>query len=123
MKKLVNIQDLNELRESIIEKNKRYHRTITICGGPGCHAIGSEDLRATFEQEIKKRGLEDRIRLIFSGCHGFCEQGPLAVISFVSKSCCAKVVILISFSVLLTIFVVTSVTDSLKTLFRQKLDK
>jgi NADH:ubiquinone oxidoreductase subunit F (NADH-binding)/(2Fe-2S) ferredoxin/Pyruvate/2-oxoacid:ferredoxin oxidoreductase delta subunit len=80
MKKLVNIQDLNELRESIIEKNKRYHRTITICGGPGCHAIGSEDLRANFEQEIKKRGLEDRIRLIFSGCHGFCEQGPLAVI-------------------------------------------
>jgi len=80
MKRLESIKDLDKLRESIIEKNNCYQKTITICGGPGCHAIGSEDLRANFEREIKERGLADKIRLIFSGCHGFCEQGPLAVI-------------------------------------------
>ncbi len=80
MKRLESIKDLDKLKESIIEKNNCYQKTITICGGPGCHAIGSEDLRANFEREIKERGLVDKIRLIFSGCHGFCEQGPLAVI-------------------------------------------
>lgn len=80
MKKLENLQDLDILRKSIIEKNNGFQRTITICGGPGCHAIGSESLRANFEQELKDRGLTDKVRLIFSGCHGFCEQGPLAVI-------------------------------------------
>jgi len=80
MKRLESIGDLDKLRESIIEKNKCYQKTITICGGPGCHAIGSEDLRTSFERELNERGLSDKIRLIFSGCHGFCEQGPLAVI-------------------------------------------
>jgi NADH:ubiquinone oxidoreductase subunit F (NADH-binding)/(2Fe-2S) ferredoxin/NAD-dependent dihydropyrimidine dehydrogenase PreA subunit len=80
MKRLESIGDLDKLRESIIEKNKCYQKTITICGGPGCHAIGSEDLRTNFERELNERGLSDKIRLIFSGCHGFCEQGPLAVI-------------------------------------------
>ena len=37
-------------------------------------------MRTVFQQELEDRGLADKIRLIFSGCHGFCEQGPLAVI-------------------------------------------
>ena len=42
MKRLESTKDLDKLRESIIEKNKCYQKTITICGGPGCHAIGSD---------------------------------------------------------------------------------
>jgi len=33
-----------------------------------------------FQEEIKKQGLEGSVDLRTTGCHGFCERGPLAVI-------------------------------------------
>ncbi len=29
---------------------------------------------------MRNHNLENEVRLIFSGCHGFCEQGPIMVI-------------------------------------------
>ncbi|MEK7398062.1 MAG: NADH-quinone oxidoreductase subunit NuoF [Candidatus Poribacteria bacterium] len=80
MKKLVSIQDLNELRKTIIEKSKSYSKTITLCGGTGCRAYGSEALKQAFETALQENGLGDKVRMIFSGCHGFCEQGPILLI-------------------------------------------
>ncbi|MDQ1318152.1 MAG: NADH-quinone oxidoreductase subunit, partial [Candidatus Poribacteria bacterium] len=34
----------------------------------------------TFERELHEKNLSDKVRLMFSGCHGFCEQGPLVII-------------------------------------------
>jgi NADH:ubiquinone oxidoreductase subunit F (NADH-binding)/(2Fe-2S) ferredoxin/NAD-dependent dihydropyrimidine dehydrogenase PreA subunit len=80
MERLQNINDLERLRESIIEKNKAFEKTITLCGGTGCRAYGSESLKNAFEYELQKNGLKDKVRIIFSGCHGFCEQGPIVII-------------------------------------------
>ena len=33
-----------------------------------------------FDQELQQRGLNQHVRLCATGCHGFCERGPLAVI-------------------------------------------
>ena len=35
---------------------------------------------ATFQEEIEKQGLKGSVDLRTTGCHGFCERGPLAVI-------------------------------------------
>jgi NADH-quinone oxidoreductase subunit F len=51
-----------------------------VCGGPGCLAMGSKDLYYAFKEEIEKNNLGDAVRLNFTGCHGFCESGPLMVI-------------------------------------------
>jgi NADH-quinone oxidoreductase subunit F len=80
MERLQNIHDLERLRESIIEKNKTFEKTITLCGGTGCRAYGSESLKNAFECELQKNGLINKVRIIFSGCHGFCEQGPIVII-------------------------------------------
>jgi len=80
MKRLESIQDLDKLREAIIKKNEAFERTVTLCGGTGWRAYGSESLSNIFKDKLQAKDMDEKIRLIFSGCHGFCEQGPLVVI-------------------------------------------
>jgi NADH-quinone oxidoreductase subunit F len=53
---------------------------VTICGGTGCLAWGGEEVRLAFIEEIRKQGLEGRAEVLRTGCHGFCERGPVVVI-------------------------------------------
>ena len=53
---------------------------MTICGGTGCLAWGGEEVRLAFIEEIRKQGLEGRAEVLRTGCHGFCERGPVVVI-------------------------------------------
>ena len=52
-------------------------KDIICCGGTGCHASNSQELMANLREEIKKAGLEADVRVIQSGCFGFCAQGPI----------------------------------------------
>jgi NADH-quinone oxidoreductase subunit F len=53
---------------------------ITLCSGSGCVAYASEKVSLAFEDEINKSGLATKVDLKRTGCHGFCEKGPLVVI-------------------------------------------
>jgi len=80
VKRVENVSELESLREAIVEKNSYFKMTVTICGGTGCRANESEPLRQAFDRELRARELDDKVKLTFSGCHGFCELGPLLVI-------------------------------------------
>jgi len=54
--------------------------TISICGGTGCRASGAQDVIDALRKGLEKRELEKSIRIRVTGCHGFCEQGPLMII-------------------------------------------
>lgn len=51
---------------------------ISVCGGTGCKASGAQALIDAFKKEIAERNLQ--IDVISTGCHGFCERGPLVVL-------------------------------------------
>lgn len=55
---------------------------ILVCAGTGCLAHGSLEVAQAFERTIRKRKLDAdlKIGLKTTGCHGFCEQGPLVVV-------------------------------------------
>ncbi|NLD05079.1 MAG: NADH-quinone oxidoreductase subunit NuoF [Synergistaceae bacterium] len=53
---------------------------ILICTGTGCTASGAKDVLAKFEVELKAKKLRDEVSLVETGCHGFCEAGPLVII-------------------------------------------
>jgi NADH-quinone oxidoreductase subunit F len=55
-------------------------RMVTICGGTGCTAFGSPAVRQAFQQELERRKLGQKIPVKLTGCHGFCEKGPVVVI-------------------------------------------
>lgn len=53
---------------------------IFVCGGIGCRALESEQLKKNIQREIILRGLSEEVQLVTTGCFGFCEKGPLVKI-------------------------------------------
>ena len=78
--RLTSARDLAELRKQLQAAGKKYVKTIAVCGGTRCQAYGCQQVIDAFRDELKRRGLDETIRLRPTGCHGFCERGPLAVI-------------------------------------------
>jgi NADP-reducing hydrogenase subunit HndC len=72
--------ELEAFRKSILSKRDAKKPLITLCSGSACHASGSKDVAASIEEEIKKQGLSDEVEIRKTGCHGFCERGPIIVI-------------------------------------------
>jgi NADH-quinone oxidoreductase subunit F len=59
---------------------KMYRTHLLLCGGTACHASGSVEVRKALEKEIVEKGLADEVRVIETGCNGFCAQGPVLVV-------------------------------------------
>ena len=55
------------------------HRTVFVCQGTGCLSSGSGPVYDALKSEVARLGLKD-VEVDFTGCHGFCEQGPNVVI-------------------------------------------
>jgi NADH-quinone oxidoreductase subunit F len=65
----------------VIEVNKtpNNHRCIKFCHGTGCVSGKAFEIRAAMEKKVAELGLTD-VDVDFTGCHGFCQQGPIAVV-------------------------------------------
>ncbi len=72
-------RDLAALRHRLVAERKTKRIEISVCSGTGCRAQGSLDLFEEFRRQLDDRGLTDVV-VRATGCHGFCERGPLVVI-------------------------------------------
>ena len=80
MAKLKSPTELEALRKSVLAERDPEKAIVTICNGTGCHAHGCKAVTAAFLDEVKKQKLTDKVDIRATGCHGFCERGPLVVI-------------------------------------------
>ena len=80
MKKFSSTRELEVFRNSLLENSPLEQLCITVCGGTGCTTSGSIGVADAFRQEIKKQKLDDKVTVKTTGCHGFCERGPVIVI-------------------------------------------
>ncbi|UCC90611.1 MAG: NADH-quinone oxidoreductase subunit NuoF [Dehalococcoidia bacterium] len=80
MNRISSPDELERIRKSIIKQRDPNKPCITICSGTGCHAYGCERVAAAFQQEVKQQGVEAKVDVKATGCHGFCERGTLVVI-------------------------------------------
>ncbi|MDY6892368.1 MAG: NADH-quinone oxidoreductase subunit NuoF [Chloroflexota bacterium] len=55
------------------------HRTIFVCQGTGCFSAGSGAVYNALKAAVERNGVGNT-KVDFSGCHGFCEQGPNVVV-------------------------------------------
>ena len=72
--------ELEQFRKGMLSKRDPNKPCITLCSGSACLASGSGGVAASIEEEIKKQGLSDEVDIRKTGCHGFCERGPIIVI-------------------------------------------
>ena len=77
-KRLSSSSDLTAQREAIIASRDPNRTCITLCGGTGCRVYGSERVLDALRAELGRNGVTADVRM--TGCHGFCEQGPLLVV-------------------------------------------
>ncbi|TCL59226.1 NADH-quinone oxidoreductase subunit F [Hydrogenispora ethanolica] len=80
-------QQLNELQEKWSQGYQRETARILICAGTGCVANGSLKIFEALKEEVAKQGTFVTVEMMLdgcsgtsvvkSGCHGFCEMGPL----------------------------------------------
>jgi NADH-quinone oxidoreductase subunit F len=78
--RIKSISDLQRLRQSLKKSRDSNKPCITICAGTGCQATGGSEVVEMFKKEILDHHLAEKIEVRASGCHGFCERGPLVVI-------------------------------------------
>ncbi|MBE0430293.1 MAG: NADH-quinone oxidoreductase subunit NuoF [Dehalococcoidia bacterium] len=52
---------------------------VLVCQGTGCTSSRSEDIRRALEDGVRQEGLSN-VEVDFTGCHGFCQQGPIVVV-------------------------------------------
>ncbi len=82
--------NLEEIAAEFNAARKALKRRITLCGGTGCIANGSMEVRDVLMKEMAKAGLAAEVELKYdeakpfdgtyvskSGCQGFCQMGPL----------------------------------------------
>lgn len=81
-------EELNALREKAIKMTQAENKRVIICAGAGCVSKGALKIYDRMLQLMKDKGLNysvelqeephsDNVRFKQSGCHGFCEIGPL----------------------------------------------
>ena len=80
MSRLNSFRELEHLRQLLREQRQNITTTVMMCGGPGCQPSGSQAVIDAVRDELSRQGLEPGVRLRVTGCHGFCEQGPVIVI-------------------------------------------
>lgn len=57
-----------------------YSHQVFVCQGTGCLSSGSTEVLIELEKEIKAEGLADQVKVVKSGCFGFCMQGPVMIV-------------------------------------------
>ncbi|MEI6901221.1 MAG: NAD(P)H-dependent oxidoreductase subunit E, partial [Bacteroidota bacterium] len=79
MARLINPEELRKFREKLISQRDAGKTRITLCCGSACNASGSMEVAARIEEEIQAQGLTGEVEIRKTGCHGFCERGPIIV--------------------------------------------
>jgi NADH-quinone oxidoreductase subunit F len=82
MPKIDSSTQLDTWQTSLVSAIDPVRPCITVCGGTGCRVYGSEKVWNAFRDEIERQEVNATVEfeVKVTGCHGFCEKGPLVVI-------------------------------------------
>ncbi|MBO8169254.1 MAG: NADH-quinone oxidoreductase subunit NuoF [Thermoanaerobacteraceae bacterium] len=72
-------QKRQQLMDKVQVSPDKPHRRVLVCAGTGCISSGSRDVYNRMEAAVKEAGIDD-CEVSITGCHGFCEQGPIVII-------------------------------------------
>ncbi len=80
MERLRSPAELEALRKTLQAERPADKPCLVLCSGSACQACGCRDVAGAVQEELEKRGLAGEVGLRLTGCHGFCERGPILVL-------------------------------------------
>ena len=63
-----------------MSKENIYRSHVLVCTGTGCVSSGARAIKDVFIDELHENKIENEVRVVETGCHGFCERGPIAIV-------------------------------------------
>jgi len=73
---------LEELRNLLQDRHGNgKKKLISLCAGSGCAAYGTAKVHQALIEELARQNMQDQVEVKLTGCHGFCEKGPIMVIN------------------------------------------
>ena len=54
--------------------------TLHVCQGTGCVSSRSAEIQSALDEEILRHGISQRASVKLTGCHGFCQRGPIVTV-------------------------------------------
>jgi NADH:ubiquinone oxidoreductase subunit F (NADH-binding)/(2Fe-2S) ferredoxin/NAD-dependent dihydropyrimidine dehydrogenase PreA subunit len=79
MKRLSSIDELQRLQETLSQGRDPHRLRVRVCM-TGCRAFGAVEVRDAFKKAVKENGLQEKVDIVETGCHGFCARAPVAAI-------------------------------------------
>src|SRR3972149_5387163 len=73
-------QELEALRTTCRGPGGSGRPCLSVCAGSGCTASGAQEVLQSLRRELERQGLQDAVEVKSTGCHGFCEKGPVMVV-------------------------------------------
>lgn len=80
MKTIKTPEELALRREQLTAEGRQEGLSVAVCCGTGCSASGARAVVAALKEQLQRQKLNVPVKTRITGCHGFCEQGPLMVI-------------------------------------------
>jgi NADH-quinone oxidoreductase subunit F len=80
MPKLRSAEELESLRAACQEVREPKKPCLAVCAGSGCTASGAQDVLRALGKSLERSGLQDAVDVKSTGCHGFCEKGPVMIV-------------------------------------------
>jgi NADH:ubiquinone oxidoreductase subunit F (NADH-binding)/(2Fe-2S) ferredoxin len=59
---------------------EKYRANLLMCAGTGCVASGTPKVKDALQAELEKQGLADEVKIVLTGCNGFCAEGPVMLV-------------------------------------------
>jgi bidirectional [NiFe] hydrogenase diaphorase subunit len=73
------LDELRELAEKECQEQKKIPHKVNVCVAAACLSLRSDQVLKAMQSEVKKRGIEDKVRVKGEGCMGLCARGPLVL--------------------------------------------
>jgi NADH-quinone oxidoreductase subunit F len=73
-------EELQQVQERLQASRDPHQPRVSVCCGTGCRVHGSMEVIGAFREEIEVRRLNGDVAVVGTGCHGFCEKGPVVVL-------------------------------------------
>jgi len=76
----VTLGNLDTLAREAQQAHDGWSSMLMVCAGTGCVSAKSLPLRDAFHLELRRRGLDRQVKVVATGCNGFCAHGPICVV-------------------------------------------
>ena len=80
MKRLTHPSQLQDWKAHLLSEKPAYEKTVAVSSGTCGRASGSLEIIDALRGELEKKGLQEKVGVEITGCHGFCELEPNIII-------------------------------------------